>query len=214
MKKIVIIGAGGHGAVAADIARLSGYSQIIFLDDAEDLSITGYSLAGKVQDYIAYLEDWDFFVAIGNSRIRERIQRMLLESGAAVTTLIHPSAVIGSFVEIGVGSIIVAGAVVNAGAKLGEGVILNTCASVDHDCCVGAFSHIAVGAHLCGTVQIGERTWIGAGATVINNITVCADSMVGAGAVVVRSISSAGTYIGVPAQKMKKEMHCQQMNGQ
>lgn len=207
MKKIVIIGAGGHGAVAADIARLSGYSQIIFLDDEKDCAIPGYVLAGKVQDYSAYLDDWDFFVAIGNCRIREKIQKMLIDRCAVIATLIHPNAVIGSFVEIGAGSFLAAGTVVNPGAKLGEGVIVNTCASIDHDCAVGAFSHVAVGAHLCGTVQIGERTWIGAGATVINNITVCADSMVGAGAVVVRSISSAGTYIGVPAQKAKNETH-------
>lgn len=203
MKKIVIIGAGGHGAVAADIARLSGYDQIVFLDDAQNCAITGYALAGKVQDYSAYLDDWDFFVAIGNCRIREKIQKMLVQSSAFIATLIHPNAVIGSFVEIGAGSILAAGTVVNAGAKLGEGVIVNTCASIDHDCSVGAFSHVAVGAHLCGTVQIGERTWIGAGATVINNTTVCADCMIGAGAVVVNSIADSGTYVGIPARKSR-----------
>ncbi len=201
MKKLVIIGAGGHGAVAADIAALQGYTQICFLDDGAERAPEGYLLAGTVSDYPIFRDDSEFFVAIGNCGVRERIQRMLVEGGAKMATLIHPQAVIGSRVEIGAGSVIMAGAVVNTGARLAEGVILNTCGSVDHDCTIGSFSHVAVGAHVCGTVSVGERTWIGAGATVINNISVCSDCIIGAGAVVVAAIDIAGTYLGVPAQK-------------
>ena len=76
------------------------------------------------------------------------------------------------------------------------------CSSVDHDCRVGDFVHIAVGAHLCGTVTVGDDAFICAGATVVNNISVCKGATVGAGAVVVRDITEKGTYVGVPAQKI------------
>ncbi len=185
----------------ADIARLLGYAIISFLDDNAKCGPSGYPLVGKVSDYTTFLDGWDFFVAIGNCVLRKELQQMLIQNGAKVVTLVHPNAVIGSLVEIGAGTVIMAGAVVNTGAKLAEGVILNTCSSVDHDCVVGSFSHIAVGAHLCGTVCIGECTWIGAGVTVINNITVCDNSLIGAGAVVVKSIENSGTYVGVPARK-------------
>lgn len=200
MKKLVIIGAGGHGAVAADIARLQHYDEIIFLDDHAQQGRLGFPLKGNVEDFLHYLEGWDFFVAIGNSKVREKIQRMLTERNAHIETLIHPNAVIAEDVQIGKGCIVMAGAVVNAGAVIEDGVILNTCCSVDHDCVVGVFSHIAVGAHVCGTVCIGEHVWIGAGATVINNISICDDTTIGAGAVVVKSIVTKGVYIGMPAK--------------
>ena len=79
---------------------------------------------------------------------------------------------------------------------------MNTCASVDHDCEVRDYVHVAVGAHLCGTVEVGAYTWIGAGATVSNNVSICPECMIGAGAVVVKDIVEAGTYVGVPAGRV------------
>ena len=81
------------------------------------------------------------------------------------------------------------------------GCIINTCSSVDHDCVIGDFVHIAVGSHLSGTVKVGDATWIGAGATVSNNVSICGRCMIGAGAVVVDDITESGTYMGVPAVK-------------
>ena len=84
-------------------------------------------------------------------------------------------------------------------------MIVNTAASVDHDNAIGDFSHISVGAHLAGTVHIGEKVWIGIGATVSNNISITDDVMIGAGAVVISDIEKSGTYIGVPAVVVKQK---------
>ena len=115
----------------------------------------------------------------------------------------NPVAVISRRVEIGKGTVVMAGAVINSDTTIGEGCIINTCSSVDHDNRLGDFVHIAVGTHLCGTVEVGSRTWVGAGATVSNNISICDDCVIGAGAVVVKDIKEKGTYIGVPARKKK-----------
>lgn len=90
--------------------------------------------------------------------------------------------------------------------RIGKGRVINTCSSVDHNCEIGDFAHIAVGSHLCGTVSVGSGTWIGVGATVTNNVNICGDCMIGAGAVVIHNIAQPGTYIGVPAEEkhMKK----------
>lgn len=196
--KLIIIGSGGHGRVIYDIAKLNGYKEVDFLDDNENSSAIG-----KVCDYVKYLSDCDFIVGIGNSKVREKIQLKLQESGADVIFLVHPKSVIAPSTEIGVGSVVMAGVVVNTNVKIGRGVILNTNSSVDHDCVVEDFSHISVGARVCGTVEIGKRTWIGAGATVINNKKICADCMIGAGATVVKDIELSGTYIGVPARALE-----------
>lgn len=197
MKKLVIIGASGHGKVVADIARNNGYTEIVFLDDNEELSrCGGYPVEGKTSEFENY--DCDIVVAIGNAKIRERFQQQINPDQLPV--LIHPNAYVAENVEIGKGTVVVAGAVINPGAKIGVGCIINTGSSVDHDCVISDFVHISVGTHVAGTVKIGNRTWIGAGATVNNNLNICGDCMVGAGAVVIKDIKEPGTYIGVPAK--------------
>lgn len=193
MNRLTIIGASGHGKVVADIAGLNGYTDIVFLDDdVNAVSCGGYKVVGNTGTPV----EGDVFVAIGNPAVRKR-----LSEGRNVVTLIHPHAVIARDAVIGEGTVIMAGAVINPGAKIGRGCIINTCSSVDHDCVVGDYCHVAVGAHLCGTVSAGESTWIGAGATVSNNVSICPDCMIGAGCVVVKDITEPGTYVGVPARK-------------
>lgn len=200
-KKIVFIGASGHGKVLADIAELNGYNEIVFLDDnAERKTCGSYTVAGTSKDIDTYA-GYDFFVSIGSASARESVQRLLEEKNCRLATLVHPSATVAKTVVLGQGTAVMAGAVINPDAVLGRGCIVNTCASVDHDCTLSDFVHIAVGAHVAGTVSIGKRTWIGAGATVSNNVSICEDCLIGAGAVVVKDITKSGTYIGVPAKK-------------
>ena len=199
MKNLIIIGASGHGRVISDIARLTGYSDIVFLDDNPEITSCGdYPVVGPTS--LVKTLAGDVVIAIGNCATRRRIQEQIDES--RLVSLIHPSAVIGSHVEIGLGTVVMAGAVINYGSRIGKGCIVNTCASVDHDCVIGDYVHVAVGSHVCGIVSIGSGTWLGAGSTVSNNLNICDNCMVGAGAVVIRDISEAGTYIGVPAQKL------------
>lgn len=201
MKQLIIIGASGHGKVVADIARQTGHDDIRFLDDNTDLKCCGgYPVVGKSGDFADF--NCDFFVAIGNPVVRQRISERLEEAGKRIAILIHPRAIIAENVSIGIGSVVVAGAVINPYATVGKGCIVNTCASVDHDCKVGDYVHIAVGSHLCGTVFVGNGTWIGAGATVSNNVSICSDCMIGAGAVVIKNIEQPGTYVGIPAKRV------------
>lgn len=197
MKKLVIIGASGHGKVIADIAIKNGYKDIVFLDD--DTSIkecAGFPVIGTISQ-VSQIEG-DKIVAIGNAEIRERIQSKINS-----ITLIHPNAVVSRNVEIGEGSVVMAGAVINSDVKIGRGCIINTCSSVDHDCIIGNYVHISVGSHIAGTCIINKKTWIGAGAVVSNNVSICAGCMIGAGAVVVKNIDVCGKYIGVPAMRIK-----------
>ena len=199
MKKLVIIGASGHGKVVADIAIKNGYNEIIFLDDDESIyECGGYPIVGKSSE--AGTIDADVFIGIVNAGFRIRIHESIPYEKMA--TLIHPDAVVADDVVIGAGTVVMAGAVINPGARIGKGCIINTCSSVDHDCEVGDYVHIAVGSHLCGTVFVGSGTWIGAGATVSNNVSICPNCMIGAGAVVIKEIKESGTYVGVPAKRV------------
>ncbi len=202
MRKLLIIGSGGHGRVIADIAmQLKRWKEIAFLDDDENIkSSMGFRVIGKSYEALNFIQEYDLFVAIGNRVIREKMHQKIKAEGCIMPTLVHPSAIIGTQVQIGEGTVIMAGVVINCCSKIGDGCILNTAASIDHDCIIDDYVHISPGAKVAGTVSIGRGTWIGIGAIVSNNIGISKNVVVGAGAVVIKNIQAPGVYIGVPAR--------------
>ena len=201
-KALAIIGASGHGKVVADIAVKNGYERIVFFDDDLRRRECGsFPVAGTCAD--AGQWDDDMIIAIGNATIRERLQERFEAMGKRLPALVHPSAVIAGDVAIGAGTVVMAGAIINPGCEIGKGCIINSNALVDHDGMIADYVHVSCGAMLAGTVHVGARTWLGIGAVVRNNIDIASDCMIGAGAVVVQDITERGTYIGVPARRMK-----------
>lgn len=201
-ENVIVIGAGGHAKVVADIILRSGDRITGFLDGARRSGeFFGYPILGSDSEYRKF-PGCSFIIAIGNAQARERIAQSM--PGAAWYTAVHPGAVISPLdTRIGEGTVIMADAVINPGAHIGRHCILNSGSIVEHDNRIGDYAHISVGAKVAGTVRIGEKTWVGAGATVSNGVSVCGGCMLGAGAVVVRDITEAGTYVGVPARKIK-----------
>ena len=203
--RLVIIGAGGHGKVVADIAiKMNQWRNFYFLDDNRALKhVLGYNVLGRISDYREFINnDTDIFVAIGDNRLREVIQDNLEKAGASIPTLIHPNAVLGIDVEVDSGTVVMAGAVINCCTKIGKGCIINTGATVDHDNVIDDYVHISPGVNIGGKVHIGKGTWLGIGSKVINNIGITGGCVIGAGTVVIRYITEQGTYVGVPARKI------------
>lgn len=202
MKELLIIGASGHGKVVADIARLNGYGHIAFLDDNADLKECGaYPVIGKSCDFDK--KPGDLFVAIGNAVVRQKLLEAAENANRHIPILVHPNATVAQNATFGKGTVVMAGAVINSDTQIGKGCIINTSASVDHDCVLGDYVHVSVDAHLAGTVMVGVRTWIGIGAVVSNNLVITSDCMIGAGAAVIDDLTECGTYVGVPARRIK-----------
>ena len=108
-KKLVIIGADGHGKVIADIAVQNGYREIAFLDDGGGRKeCAGYPVLGKSGDAGKFAAD--VVVGIGDANVRKRIQDALKDEN--VVTLVHPDAVVARDVVLGAGCVVMAGAVV------------------------------------------------------------------------------------------------------
>ena len=202
--KLIIIGASGHGKVVADIAiKMNKWQSIAFLDDDESIKTSmGLEVIGKTADAFTYKDEADFFVAIGSNATREKIQEKLIVEGLNVVNLIHPSAVIGIDVEIGIGTAVMAGVVINSSTRIEKGCIINTSASLDHANVIEDYVHISPGVNMAGTVKVGKGSWIGIGSVVSNNVNICSGCKVGAGAVVVKDITEPGTYVGVPLRKI------------
>lgn len=201
---LIIIGAGGHGKVVADIAiKMNKWKSIVFLDDNDSVKdCMGLKVLGRIADAAKYKEVAQFVVAIGNNIIREQVQERLESLGVEIISLVHPSAVIGTDVLIGIGTVVMPGAIINSSSKIGKGCIINTGCTIDHDNIIEDYVHISPGVNLAGTVKICKGSWIGIGSVVSNNVKITSGCTIGAGAVVVKDITEPGIYVGIPAKKI------------
>lgn len=204
--KIVIFGAGGHAKVVAEIAALNQWDVIGFIDGVNPLRKGETFYSSKVLGGNEVLESLlrndvkHAIVAFGDNRMRVQTARNLLKQGFQLPSAIHPSSICAGDAKIGDGTIIAAGAVIGPSTSIGQYVIVNTQATLDHECSVCDGAHIGPGAVVTGGVVIGECSWIGAGAVISDHINVGADSIVGAGSVVINNIPDAVISYGVPAK--------------
>jgi acetyltransferase EpsM len=195
-----LFGASGHAKVIIDILLSKGVQVKGFYDEDESKKeLWGIPVIGKTKEFSDPVVE--AIVSIGENATRKKVVENL--GSAEFGTAIHNKSNIGSHVEIGKGTVVMAGAIINADTKIGEHVIINTSASVDHDCLVEDFAHIAPNASLCGGVEIGEGTLIGAGSTVIPLTKIGKWCTIGAGAVVVEDIPDRSVVVGNPARIIK-----------
>jgi sugar O-acyltransferase (sialic acid O-acetyltransferase NeuD family) len=207
---LVILGTSGHARVVADIVRNgTDYEIVGFLDDVYPERHGQRFCDAPVLGGREQLQKLDaqgvrhVLLAFGNNAARRKIGAELVGAGFVLAQAVHPRATIAPDVQIGGGTVVMAGAVVNPNATLGENVIVNTCASVDHDCRLGGGVHLSPGARLAGTVRVGDEAWIGIGAVVLERRTVGDRTIVGAGAVVTRDLPADVVAYGVPAKVIR-----------
>jgi UDP-perosamine 4-acetyltransferase len=202
----IVVGAGGHGRVVADLVRAAGFEIAGFVD--ADPALAGTAVGGVPvlgdDNYLGGVDPTRIVLAngigsTGDATIRRRAFERLAAAGFAFPPLVHPRAVVAENVVLEPGAQIMAGAVVQTGSRIGTNAVVNTGAAVDHDCVVGAHGHISPGAVLCGGVETGEAAHVGAGAVVIQGRRIGAGAIVGAGAVVIGDVAAATKVVGVPA---------------
>ncbi len=209
--RVVIIGAGGHAQVVADIllrAQQQGNLAypVAFLDENATLwgqHRLGVPILGALQT-LTQIAHEAVIVAIGNNRVRAALYNSLKNAGEHLINTCHPSAIIAHDVVLGSGCVICAGVIINTGTIIGDNVIINTASSVDHHNTIGDHVHIAPGVHLGGDVTLGEGALVGIAATVMPQRKVGNWSVVGAAALVHRNVGESVTVVGVPARQIEK----------
>ena len=210
MTPIVLIGGGGHAKVVAAIVNRTGRYRIIGYTAPTEASapwgfpylggdevLPGCAASGRAKCAVLAIGIVDLI------HDRAAIERRLLANGFALPSIISPDAMSYGDVAVGDGTVVMAGVVLNPGARIGACSIVNTNATVEHDCIVGAYSHVAPGAVLCGGVSVGSRCIIGAQACVLPGCSIADRCIVGAGATVTRDLTEAGVYVGSPARRIR-----------
>ncbi len=208
MAGLLILGAGGHGKVVAEIALLTNrWNSIAFLDDRENLgTVLDIPVLGRFTDFNLFKQDFQYAaVALGNNILRVEWIGRLLKAGFIMPVLVHPFSSISKTANLGNGTVVMAGVVINSSTRIGRGCIINTSSSIDHDCIVSDGVHISPGVYIGGNVTIEKYTWVCIGSSVINNITIERNVVVAAGAVVNKNIPNNVLVAGVPAG-IKKQL--------
>lgn len=205
MKKIVLLGNGGHSKVIqAMIYRTNGYVLAGILDESiekyyEDDNV----FYDNTVNLESYRNDYLLVIAIGDNYVRDSIIKDNNLTDDNFTSIIDANAIIPQDVNVGTGTVIMPGVVINPGSTIGKHSIINTRAVVEHDNTLGDYVHISPNATLAGTVTVKDFVHVGSGAIVIPNRTVNQNSIIGAGAVVTKDIEENSLAVGVPAKIVK-----------
>lgn len=166
----------------------------------------GYQVIGTDFDIPKYVEECEFIVTLGfinNPEHRIHLHSLIEKTGGKFATIIASTAHVSRHAEVATGSVVLHNANINAGAHIGKGCIINSGANIEHDVIIGNYCHVSTGAMVNGDCRIGDATFIGSGAVIANCVLITDHVVVGAGSVVCSDITQHGTYVGVPAKKIK-----------
>ena len=191
-----LYGASGHAKVIIDILNANGIKIEGLVDDNPEIKdLLGYPVFHQYTDHSPLI------ISIGNNSIR----RMIAEKvSAEFATAIHPTAIVSPTAIVEEGTVVMQGAIVQSCAKIGKHCIINTGASVDHECIVEDFVHISPHATLCGNVHVGEGSWVAAGTVVLPGVKIGKWSVIGAGSVVSKDIPDGVLAVGNRCKVIKK----------
>ncbi len=157
--RLVILGAGGHGKVVADIASQTGrYDEVLMLDDHAKVC------RGKLSDYKNYIDNkTEMYPAFGDNKLRVEWEERLLKEGIHLARIIHPKAYVSPLARIENGCVIMPYAIINTGCFIKKACIINCGAIVDHDCILEEGCHVAPGGIVKGSNHLPKYIKVDSG---------------------------------------------------
>lgn len=205
---LILLGAGGHARVLAEILRGQGQPLLGAVDPQRPAAGADLAYLGDDAAVFALSAAEVLLVngvgSVGPTAARRSVYDRFVAAGYRFAGVRDATAIVSPSAQLGAGVQVLAAVVVATGARLGDNVLINTGAVVEHDCAVGAHCHIATGAILCGGCTVESGVHIGAGATVNQGLHIGAGAVVAAGAVVIADVPPHTLVAGVPARVKRR----------
>lgn len=202
---VVVIGTGGLGRETLWALRAASRNVVGFVtSEASRHGTTVCDLPVLGDEAWLVGRDCAAVCCVGSPRDRQRLTADLEDRGVVFTSVVHPSAQLSEFVELGAGCVVGANAVITTQVTLGRHVIVGAGTIVSHDCRLDDYVTLAPGVVLAGGVQVGYGAELGAGAASIPGQRIGRGALVGARAAVIRPVEDNVVVAGVPAREIKR----------
>lgn len=203
MKKLVLIGAGGHSKSVID-SLPNDVNLIGYIDEYKKGTFFGKPIFGNSFENVPEYRDCYYFVTIGDNGIREMWFEKILDLGLNTINIIDDTALVSRSSKIGKGNFIGKYAIINSDSEIGDNNIINTRSLIEHECKLGNNIHLSTGAVVNGNVEICNNVFLGSMSVCIGQLKVGKNSIVGAGGVVISDIPENVTAVGVPVRVIKE----------
>lgn len=203
VRRVRVIGAGGHAKVVVRALLDLGYTiEAVFDDDPArwGTRLLGNPVVGPVSRIAGDL-GCPAVIAVGDNAARRRLAGLY---DLPWITVVHPTAWVDPSVQLGRGTVVLQRAVIQPDSQLGMHGIINTAATIDHDCSLGDFVHAAPGVHLAGAVTVDDDVLLGIGSVAVPGTSIGRTTIVGAGAVVTADLPAGVIAAGVPARVLRQ----------
>lgn len=204
MRKIILIGAGGHAKSVADSLDKTKYQLFGFIDGNKAGTHLGLKIFGSQIEDIPDYKEYSYFVSIGNVLYRKQWFEKIIEKGLNIINIIDSSAIIADGVRMGVGNFVGKMAIINADAEIGNNNVINTRALVEHECKVGSHNHLSTNSVINGNVIVGDSVFMGSSSVCNGQLKIGSGAIIGSGSVIIKDVSEAVTVVGVPARVIKR----------
>lgn len=205
---LIILGAGGLGTVAKQIAKHQNKYEVVgFCDDKfKGITFENDQLLASFEAVDNILKETDcvFVSAIGNSEIRASLFEKLKIPEERFVNVIHPKAFVDTNVTLGTGNLLMPNIVIHSGVTIENHCVINSASVIEHKSIIGSFVSVSPNSTICGAVEIGDRSFIGAGSVIIQCLSIGEDTIIGAGSLVIKSQPAHVVAFGSPANVIRK----------
>lgn len=204
---LIIVGAGSLGKMVASIVCDSNQFEeqnVAFVDDnlKAGNKVLDFYVLGRLDNlHEEFREKHNFslVIAIANNQTRKKIAEQYPDLN--YINIIHPTAAISRFANIGIGNIILPNVSVDPEADIHNHVVINKNTTVGHNVTLCDYSQACPGSNLGGYIE--EGVFLGLGSIVLPDIRIGKFSTIGAGAVVNRDIPEKCIAVGTPCKPIK-----------
>lgn len=188
MKKIVLIGGGGHCKSVIDVIEQESIFEIVGIVDKPDQlgsKILGYPVIGNDLDLKNLARKYKYaLITVGQIKsalLRIKLFNLAIESGFLMPSIVSPNAYLSKHSKIGKGTIVMHKAIINANTFIGDNCIINSKSLIEHDCLILNHCHISTNVTINGGVRVESQSFIGSRVIASNNIIIKENSFIKAG---------------------------------